>query len=100
MTGTLSADTGSGPFNGNDITVTTSLISTDGGTVAVAFAKQPQRVQVSTGGGNATLSLPGGPYSVSTQAVGNPTEISVPVKPTAKSKVFVNTDGGILQITP
>jgi DUF4097 and DUF4098 domain-containing protein YvlB len=100
LTGTLSADTGDGPFNGNDITATTSLINTDGGTVAVGFAKQPRSVQVSTGGGNAILSLPGGPYAVTAQSLGNPAEISVPVAPTASSTVSVTAEGGMLQITP
>jgi hypothetical protein len=100
LTGTLTADTGNGPFNASGVASATAKVSTEGGSAWIGFVSQPMSVQVTSDGGDAVLVLPGGPYAVSAGASGGPIDVSVPVSATAARSVSVNSGGGELQVKP
>lgn len=100
LTGTLTADTGSGDVNASGVASATARVTTDGGSAWMSFTTAPQSVLLTTGSGDAVLVLPGGPYAVTAQSAGGPELVSVPVDPASARTVSVSTSGGELQVKP
>lgn len=123
LTGPLDADTGGGNLVARGVSAVTAMVSTEDGSVNMAFTTAPEMVSVDSGGGNASVSfaaaprsvtlntedgiallaVPAGQYAITAETDGGPPPVLAPSvvdNPAAHRSITVTSGGGALQIQP
>jgi hypothetical protein len=100
LTGSLHADTGSGPLVAQGVAAATATVITGGGPAQIEFTTAPDTVVLSTDGGPATLAVPGGPYALTADSGYGPEQIGIATDPAARNSITANSGGGPLTIEP